>query len=42
MVLLWYLESEAAKKHLNTEKIACKIVQMMVLAMHITNQNFSF
>ncbi len=35
------LESEGAKK-LNIEKIAFKVVQMKFLAMHITNQKFSF
>ncbi len=33
------LESEDAK---HTEKIAFKVVQMKVLAMHITNQKLSF
>ncbi len=32
------LESEGAKKNLNIEKIAFKVVQMKFLAMHITNQ----
>ncbi len=36
------LESEGAKKYTNTEKIAFKIVQIKFLAMHITNQKFSF
>ncbi len=36
------LESEGAKKHLNIEKIALKVVQMKFLAMHITNQKLSF
>ncbi len=31
------LEYEAGKIHLNTEKIAFKIVQMKFSAMHITN-----
>ncbi len=36
------LESEGAKKNLNIEKIAFKVVQMKFLAMHITNQKLSF
>ncbi len=36
------LESEGAKKNLNIEKIAFKVVQMKFLAMQITNQKFSF
>ncbi len=36
------LESEGAKKNLNTEKIAFKVVQIKFLAMHITNQKLSF
>ncbi len=38
------LESEGAKKNLNIEKIAFKVVQMKLLAMHrpITNQKLSF
>ncbi len=36
------LESEGAKKNLNKEKIAFKVVQMKSLAMHITNQQLSF
>ncbi len=35
------LESEGAK-NLNIEKIIFKVVQMKFLAMHITNQIFSF
>ncbi len=35
------LESEGAKK-LNIQKIAFKFVQMKSLAMHITNQKWSF
>ncbi len=35
------LESEGAKKH-NIEKIAFKFVQIKFLAMHITNQKWSF
>ncbi len=35
------MESESAKK-LHIEKIAFKVVQMKFLAMHITNQKFSF
>ncbi len=35
------LESEGAK-NLNIEKIIFKVVQMKFLAMHITNQKFSF
>ncbi len=34
------LESEGAKK-LNIEKIIFKVVQIKVLAMHITNQKLS-
>ncbi len=30
------------QKKLNIEKIACKVVQMKFLAMHITNQKLSF
>ncbi len=37
-----YLESEGAKKNLNIEKITFKVVQMKFVAMHITNQKFSF
>ncbi len=37
------LESESAKnKNLNIEKNAFKVVQIKVLAMHITNQKLSF
>ncbi len=36
------LESEGAKKNLNIEKIAFKVVQMKFLAMHITNQKSRF
>ncbi len=36
------LESENAKKNHNIEKIAFKVVQMKFLAMHITNQKWSF
>ncbi len=36
------LESEGAKKNLNTEKISFNAVQMKFLAMHITNQKISF
>ncbi len=35
------LESEGAKKKLNIEKIAFKVVQMKSLSMHITNQKLS-
>ncbi len=35
------LESEGAK-NLNIEKITFKVVQMKFLAMHITNQKWSF
>ncbi len=35
------LESEGAKKNLNIEKIAFKVIQMKFLAMHITNQKLS-
>ncbi len=42
-ILIWfYLESEDAKKNLNTEKIAFKVVQIKFLAMHITNQKMKF
>ncbi len=40
--LFEYLESEGAKKNLNIEKMAFKVVQMKFLAMHITNQKLSF
>ncbi len=30
------------KKNLNTEKIACKVVQIKSLATHITNQKVRF
>ncbi len=36
------LESEDAKKNLNIEKIIFKVIQMKFLAMHITNQKWSF
>ncbi len=36
------LESEGAKKNLNIEKIAFKIIQIKSLAMHITDQKLSF
>ncbi len=36
------LESEGAKKNLNIEKIAFKVVQMKFLAMHITNSKIKF
>ncbi len=36
------LESEGAKKNLNIEKIAFKIVQMKFLAMHTTYHKLSF
>ncbi len=39
--LFEYLESEGAT-HKNIEKIAFKVIQMKFLAMHITNQKFSF
>ncbi len=39
--LFKYLESEGAK-NLNIEKIAFKVVQMKLLAIHITNQKVSF
>ncbi len=35
------LESEGAE-NLNIEKISFKVVQMKILAMHITNQKLSF
>ncbi len=35
------LESEGAKKNLNTEKMPFKVVQVKFLAMHITNQKLS-
>ncbi len=40
--LFEYLETEGAKKNLNMEKIPFKVVQMKLLAMHITNQKLSF
>ncbi len=36
------LESDGAKKNLNIEKIAFKVVQLKFLAMLITNKKFSF
>ncbi len=42
MQLFEDLEAEGAKKNLNIEKIAFKVVQMKSLAMHITNQTLSF
>ncbi len=36
------LESEGAKKNQNIEKITFKVLQIKFLAMHITNQKFSF
>ncbi len=36
------LESEGAKKNKEIEKIAFKVVQIKFLAMHITNQKWSF
>ncbi len=36
------LESEGANKYINIEKISFKVVQMKVLAMHITNKKLSF
>ncbi len=36
------VESEDAKKNLNIEKIIFKVVQMKILAMHITNQKIRF
>ncbi len=39
-ITIW--ESEGAKKNQNIEKISFKVVQMKFLAMHITNQKFSF
>ncbi len=36
---IWNLR---VQKNLNTEKIAFKVVQMKFLAMHITNQKWSF
>ncbi len=42
MQLFENLESEGAKKNLNIEKIAFKVVQLKFLAMHITNQKLSF
>ncbi len=36
------LESEGAKKNLNIEKIIFKVVQMKILAMHITNKKLTF
>ncbi len=40
--LLENLESEYWEKNPNIEKIAFKVVQMKFLAMHITNQKWSF
>ncbi len=37
---IWNLRKQ--KKNLNIEKIIFKVVQMKFLAMHITNQKFSF
>ncbi len=39
--LLENLESEGAKKNLNIEKIAFKVVQIKFLTMHITNHKVS-
>ncbi len=36
------LESEGAKKHLNIEKIAVKVVQMKILALHVTILHLRF
>ncbi len=36
------MESEVAKKNPNTDKIAFKVVQIMFLAKHITDQKLSF
>ncbi len=36
------LESEGAKKNLNIEKIAFKVVKIKFLAMHITDQKLRF
>ncbi len=36
------LESEGLKKNLNIEKNTFRVVQMKFLAMHITNQKWSF
>ncbi len=36
------LESEGAKKYINIEKIAFKVVQRKFLDMHLTNQKLSF
>ncbi len=36
------LEPEGARKNMNIEKIAYKVVQMKSLAVHITNQKLSF
>ncbi len=41
MQLFENLESEG-KTNQNTEKIAFKVVQMKLLAMHITNQKLGF
>ncbi len=38
---IWNLESEGAKKD-HIEKMAFKVVQIKFLAMHITNQKWSF
>ncbi len=42
ILLFEILESEGAKKNLNIEKIAFKVVQMKLLVMHITEQKLSF
>ncbi len=42
MQLFENLESEGAKKKKNIEKITFKVVQIKFLAMHITNQKWSF
>ncbi len=39
--LIENLESEGAKKNLNIEKIAFKVVQIKFLAMHFTKQKLS-
>ncbi len=39
---IWKSGIWGCKKNLNIEKITFKVVQMKFLAMHITNQKFSF
>ncbi len=39
---IWVSGMWGGKKNLNIEKIVFKVVQIMFLAMHITNQKLSF